>query len=68
MASKAKDSEPELNFILTSEEADRLVSEALNTEPDEPEGLVRLLLILQDHIHEPSGRIPGGRQARARMF
>ena len=53
MASKTDVNEPEPDFILTSEEADRLVREALNTEPDEPEGLIRLLLTLQDHVRDP---------------
>ena len=52
MASKTDANKQGPYFILTSEEADRLVSEALETEPDEPEGLVRLLLTLRDHIRD----------------
>ena len=35
--------------MFTYEEADRLVTEALDTTPDEPEPFVKLLLILHDH-------------------
>ncbi|HEX5733773.1 MAG TPA: hypothetical protein VF131_13135 [Blastocatellia bacterium] len=35
--------------IFTDEEADRLVTGALDTSPDEPEPFVKLLLILHDH-------------------
>ena len=40
-------------YILTYEEADRLVTEALDTALDEPEPFVRLLLILLDNAQEP---------------
>lgn len=35
--------------IFTDEEAERLVTGALDTSPDEPEPFVKLLLILHDH-------------------
>ena len=35
--------------IFTYEEAERLVTEALDTSPDEPEPFIKLLLILHDH-------------------
>jgi len=53
MASEPDDGEQPLRFIFTSEEADRLVSEALDTDSCEPEALVKLLLILLDHTQEP---------------
>lgn len=40
-------------YILTYEEADRLVTKALDTDLDEPEPFVRLLLILLDNAQEP---------------
>ena len=42
-------SNQESHFIFTQEEAERLVTEALDTSPDEPEPIVKLLLILHDH-------------------
>ena len=39
------------NLELTIEAADRMVTEALDCEPDEPEPLVKLLLFLHD-LHE----------------
>lgn len=47
LPTNASDQEP-IN-IFTDEEADRLVTEALDTSPDEPEPLVKMLLILHDH-------------------
>jgi hypothetical protein len=38
---------------LTFEEADRLVTEAIDTDIDEPEPLVKLLLILYDRAQPP---------------
>ena len=40
-------------LILTHEQADQLVTEALDTDLNEPEPLVRMLLILFDHAEEP---------------
>src|SRR6185295_8777096 len=40
-------------YILTYEEADRLVTEALDAQLDEPEPFVRMLLILLDNAQEP---------------
>jgi len=40
--------------IITREDADRLLTEALDTDLDEPEPLVKLLLVLFDH--EPDSR------------
>ena len=53
MSSQTDDCELEPYHILTREEADRLVVESLDTSMDEPEPLVRLLLILYDHEQEP---------------
>ena len=39
--------------ILAREEADQLVTEALDTDSCEPEAFVRLLIILLDHAQEP---------------
>jgi hypothetical protein len=39
-------------YIFSPEDADRLVTEALDTSLDEPEPFVRLLLILHDHVQE----------------
>lgn len=39
--------------ILMYEEADRLVTEALDTDLDEPEPFVKMLLILLDNAQEP---------------
>jgi hypothetical protein len=41
------------DFNLTYEEAVGLISDALNAQLDEPESLVRLLLILSDNVHDP---------------
>jgi hypothetical protein len=46
------DLEQEPYYIFTHEEADRLLTEALDTSLDEPEPFVRLLLILHDHASE----------------
>jgi hypothetical protein len=40
-------------YIFTREEAERLVTEALDTDLDEPEPFVRLLLVLLDNTREP---------------
>jgi hypothetical protein len=39
-------------YIFTDEEADRLVTEALDTDLSDPEPLVKLLLIIHDHIQD----------------
>ena len=52
MPSQADDSNQEAYCILTREEADRLITEVLDTSLDEPEPFVRLLLILHDHADE----------------
>lgn len=39
-------------YIFTREEADRLITEALDTDLDEPEPFVRLLLILLDNVRD----------------
>ncbi len=52
MPSQADDSNQEAYCILTREEADRLITEALDTSLDEPEPFVRLLLILHNHTDE----------------
>lgn len=41
------------DFNPTYEEAAALISDALNLQLDEPESLVRLLLILFDNVHDP---------------
>ena len=46
------DFEQEPYYIFTHKEADRLLTEALDTSLDEPEPFVRLLLILHDHASE----------------
>jgi cytosine/adenosine deaminase-related metal-dependent hydrolase len=53
MSAEIENSEQPPRFIFTSEEADQLVSEALDTDSCEPEAFVRLLLILLDHTQEP---------------
>jgi len=53
MALLTDGSDQEPHNIFTEEEADRLVTKALDTSLDEPEPFVRLLLILHDHGHEP---------------
>lgn len=47
------DCNQEQHCFFTPEEAGRLIREALDTSPDEPEPLVRLLLILFDNAQEP---------------
>jgi len=49
MRSQADDSNQGLYYIFTREEADRLITETLDTSLDEPEPFVRLLLVLHDH-------------------
>jgi hypothetical protein len=51
--SQTDDYNQESYYIFNREEADRLITEALDTSLDEPEPFVRLLLILHDHAHEP---------------
>jgi hypothetical protein len=46
------DSNKEPYYIFTDEEADQLITEALDTDLSDPEPLVELLLIIYDHIHE----------------
>jgi len=53
MSPQIANSEQSPYFIFTSEEAERLVTEALDTDSCEPEAFVRLLLILLDHAQEP---------------
>ena|SRR5215212_10658163 len=53
MASQTDGSDQEPYYIFTREEADRLVTEALDTDLDEPEPFVRMLLILMDNAREP---------------
>jgi len=53
MASQTDGSDQEPYYIFTREEADRLITEALDTDLDEPEPLVRLLLVLLDNAREP---------------
>jgi hypothetical protein len=52
MPSQIGNADQEPNDIFTREEADRLITEALDTSLDEPEPFVRLLLILHDHTSE----------------
>jgi hypothetical protein len=52
MPPEPDDSSKELCYIFTREEADRLVTEALDTDLDEPEPFVRMLLILLDNARE----------------
>ena len=52
MEQENDDQEQEPYYIFTREEADRLITEALDTSLDEPEPFVRLLLILHDHTNE----------------
>jgi hypothetical protein len=52
MQQETDDHKQESNDIFTREEADRLITEALDTSLDEPEPFVRLLLILHDHTSE----------------
>ena len=44
--------EQEPYYIFSREEADQLITKALDTSLDEPEPFVRLLLILHDHTSE----------------
>ena len=53
MPPQADDSDQEPYFIFIREEAERLITEALDTDLDEPEPFVRLLLILLDNAREP---------------
>lgn len=53
MPPETDSSSQEPYFIFTREEAELLVTEALDTDTDEPEPFVRLLLILLDHAQEP---------------
>ena len=53
MPPQADNSEQYPCCIFTEEEAGRLVFEAMDTSPDEPEPFVRLLLILLDNAQEP---------------
>ena len=46
------DFEQEPYYLFTHEEADQLLTKALDTSLDEPEPFVRLLMILYDHAHE----------------
>jgi hypothetical protein len=52
MPPEPDDSSEEPCYIFTREEADRLVTEALDTDLDEPEPFVRMLLILLDSAQE----------------
>ena len=51
-APPAADDERE-DFHPTYQEAALLISDALNAQIDEPEALVKLLLILSDKVHDP---------------
>jgi len=53
MTPQTHDGEQKPYFIFTSEEADELITAALDSDPCEPEPFVRLLLILLDHAQEP---------------
>ena len=53
MALPTDGSDQESYNIFTDEEADRLVTEALDTSLDEPEPFIRLLLLLHDQGTEP---------------
>ena len=52
MSPQTDDSDQEPYYIFTREEADRLITEALDTSLDEPEPFVRLLMILYDNARE----------------
>ena len=52
MPPQADNSEQDPCYLFTEEEADRLVFEAIDTSPDEPEPFVRLLLILFDNVKD----------------
>ena len=53
MPTQADHSDHKAFCVFTSEEADELITAALDSNPCEPEPFVRLLLILLDHIQEP---------------
>jgi len=46
------DSEQEPYYIFTDEEADRLIIESLEADLSDPEPLIKLLLMIHDHIQE----------------
>src|SRR4051794_17526779 len=52
MRQEANDHKQELYYVFTDEETDRLIREALESDLSDPEPLVKLLLILHDHIQE----------------
>lgn len=53
MSPQANNSDQDSYYILTREEADHLVTEALDAQLDEPEPFVKMLLILLDNAQEP---------------
>lgn len=52
MLPESDDSSSEPYYIFRDEVADRLITEALETDLSDPEPLVKLLLIIHDHIQE----------------
>jgi len=54
MASEDRDGGHETYCILTREQADELLTAALDTDLNEPEPLIRMLLLLFDNAKEPS--------------
>ena len=52
MQQETDDHKQEPYFIFTDEEADRLITEALEADFNDPEPLIKLLLIIHDHIQE----------------
>jgi len=52
MQQETADHKHEPYYIFTDEEEDRLITEALKADLSDPEPLVKLLLILHDHIKE----------------
>ena len=52
MQQKTEDHRQEPYYIFTDEEADRLITEALEADLSDPEPLVKLLLIIHDQIKE----------------
>jgi len=52
MQQETDDHKQEPYYIFTDEEADRLITEALDTDLSDPEPLVKLLLIIHDRIQE----------------
>jgi hypothetical protein len=52
MQQETDDHKQEPYYIFTDEEADQLIMEALEADLSDPEPLVKLLLILHDHIQE----------------